>query len=27
LFPIVRDSWGKDVTFYVFAAILIVSSQ
>ena len=23
LFPIVRDSWGKDMTFYVFAAILI----
>ena len=22
-FPIVRDAWGKDVTFYVFAAILI----
>ena len=23
LFPILRDSWGKNVTFYVFAAILI----
>jgi sugar porter (SP) family MFS transporter len=23
LFPMVRDSWGKDMTFYVFAAILI----
>jgi sugar porter (SP) family MFS transporter len=23
LFPMVRDSWGKDMTFYVFAAILV----
>jgi MFS transporter, SP family, arabinose:H+ symporter len=23
LFPVLRDNWGKDVTFYVFAAILV----
>ncbi len=23
LFPLMRDSWGKSVTFYIFAAILI----
>jgi SP family arabinose:H+ symporter-like MFS transporter len=23
LFPILRDKWGKDVTFYIFAAILV----
>jgi sugar porter (SP) family MFS transporter len=23
LFPILRDGWGKDVTFYIFAAILV----
>ena len=23
LFPLVRDAWGKDMTFYIFAAILV----